>query len=113
VRLFEIGTRFSRGLDGQVAEQKMIAGLVVGARCRSSGAPGARPADFFDVKGDVSALLALGGWSVHRFEAIRPGLPASGARGEDPARRRGIGVLGELHPGLTAGAGFYICSVTV
>jgi phenylalanyl-tRNA synthetase beta chain len=107
VRLFEMATRFNRGLDGQVIERKSIAGLVVGTRLPEQWGAGTDAADFFDVKGDVEALLALHGAGVHRFEAIadvaclHPGRAARIFRDDRP-----IGVLGELHPALIAALDF-------
>ncbi len=57
--------------------------------------------DFFDMKGDVEALLATAGETV-RFEfvagtisCLHPGRTAQIVRGD-----RAVGWLGELHPGL-------------
>jgi phenylalanyl-tRNA synthetase beta chain len=104
VRLIEIGTRFERRPDGTVAEQKMIAGLAIGARLPEQWGVGREAEDFFDLKGDVAALLALGGPEVvHRFEAtdqvpcLHPGRAARILRDGAP-----IGLIGELHPGLLA-----------
>jgi phenylalanyl-tRNA synthetase beta chain len=107
VRLFEMATRFTRGTDGHVIERKSIAGLVAGARLPEQWGAGAEAADFFDVKGDVEALLALHGAGVHRFEAtaevacLHPGRAARIFRGDQP-----IGLLGELHPALIAALDF-------
>lgn len=104
VRLFEAATRFSRGSDGQVVERKSIAGLVVGTRLPEQWGAGREAADFYDVKADVEALLALhGAPGAHRFEAVsdvaclHPGRSARILRDGQV-----IGLLGELHPALTA-----------
>ncbi|HEX9140479.1 MAG TPA: phenylalanine--tRNA ligase subunit beta, partial [Steroidobacteraceae bacterium] len=104
VRLIEIGTRFERQPDGKVTEQKMIAGLAIGSRLPEQWGTGREAEDFFDLKGDVAALLALGGPEVaHRFEAtdqvpcLHPGRAARILRDGRP-----IGLIGELHPGLLA-----------
>jgi phenylalanyl-tRNA synthetase beta chain len=105
VRLFEIANRFivqpGAGGAGQVREQKMLAGLVLGARWPEQWGSAATPADFYDVKGDLSALLALGGDpGGFVFEPAPPGYlhPGRGAS----LIRDGVlvGQLGELHPSL-------------
>ena len=108
VRLFEMATRFSRGPEGQIVERKSIAGLVVGARWPEQWGSGRESADFYDVKGDIEALLALhGGSDAHRFEAVsdvaclHPGRAARIMREGKP-----IGLLGELHPALAAALNF-------
>ena len=108
VRLFEMATRFSRGLDGRVVERKSIAGLVVGARLPEQWGVKRDAANFYDVKGDVEALLALhGAPGAHRFEAasdlacLHPGRAARILRDG-----RAIGLLGELHPALTSNLDF-------
>lgn len=102
VRVFEIANRFvDDGKGGGFREQKMLAGLTAGARLPEQWGAAATPADFYDLKGDVSALLALGGAGEEfLFEPAAPGHlhPGRGAR----IVRDGIGIgyLGELHPRL-------------
>jgi phenylalanyl-tRNA synthetase beta chain len=103
-----MATRFSRGLDGRVVERKSIAGLVVGARLPEQWGVKRDAANFYDVKGDVEALLALhGAPGAHRFEAasdlacLHPGRAARILRDG-----RAIGLLGELHPALTSNLDF-------
>jgi len=99
-RLFEIGTVFAA--DGEaVAESTCIAGLVTGARQPAHWEGAAPAADFFDLKGDVEALLAT--WrskDAFRFApeahaALTPSRSARILRNDE-----GIGWLGELHPRL-------------
>jgi phenylalanyl-tRNA synthetase beta chain len=107
VRLFEIANRFivqpgaGAGGAGVVREQKMLAGLVLGTRLPEQWGSAATPADFYDVKGDLAALLALGGGlEGFVFEPAAPGYlhPGRGAS----LMRDGlpVGLLGELHPSL-------------
>jgi phenylalanyl-tRNA synthetase beta chain len=102
VRLFEIANRFRRGPGGQVLEQAMIAGVVLGSRLPEQWGVARAPADFYDLKADVSALLSLSApESVYRFEAdarlpaLHPGRSAQIVRDGSV-----IGQLGELHPAL-------------
>jgi phenylalanyl-tRNA synthetase beta chain len=108
VRLFEIGRRFLTTSDGCTDEQPVVAGIVMGATFPEQWGIKARPADFFDVKGDVEALLALGGQRQFGFRpahhpALHPGQTAEifqiGTSG-DP-----IGHIGVLHPDIQAKTG--------
>jgi phenylalanyl-tRNA synthetase beta chain len=100
LRVFEIANRFVVA-GGAVREQKMLAGLALGARWPEQWGSSATPADFYDIKGDVQALLALGGASEEfSFQPAVPGYlhPGRGAR----ILRAGLdlGLIGELHPSL-------------
>lgn len=94
VRLFELGRCFLRG-DGEYEQPERLAGLIYGARLPEQWGSAGERVDFFDVKGDVEAVLA--GKAV-RFErtthpALHPG------RGADIVLDgRVIGCVGELHP---------------
>jgi phenylalanyl-tRNA synthetase beta chain len=111
VRVFEIANQFvldagRPGEGGAVREQKMLAGLALGSRLPEQWGVAATPADFYDIKADVAALLALGGaGGDFLFEPGAPGHlhPGRGAR----IIRDGveIGSLGELHPRLVQALG--------
>ncbi len=96
VRLFEIGRRFGSG-DG--AETEAIAGVVAGDVLIEQWGAESRAVDFFDVKADVEAVLALtGSTSDFRFvaashPALHPGQSAKILRGDQH-----VGWLGALHP---------------
>ena len=96
VRLFEIGRKFASG-DG--AELEMIAGIAAGPVLPEQWDAASAKVDFFDVKGDVEALLALSGaadefrFSAEQHPALHPGQSARIWRGERP-----VGWLGCLHP---------------
>ena len=100
VRLFEVGNKFDLSGDG-LREIETIAGVACGARWPEQWGSAREPLDFYDVKGDVERLLALGGdAAVLRFEAdtltcLRPGRTARILRNAVP-----IGWIGELHPRL-------------
>jgi phenylalanyl-tRNA synthetase beta chain len=101
VRLFEIANRFLVSGEGRYREQKMLAALVLGSRLPEQWGAAATPVDFYDLKGDLAALLALGGAGAEfEFEpaalsCLHPGRSARILR--DGLE---IGYLGELHPGL-------------
>ena len=105
VRLFEIGLRFVEA-GGEVRQDAAVAGLISGPRSPEQWALPATPVDFFDLKADVEALLAITG-CADRFSfepAEHPALhPGQSAR----LRRdgRAVGWLGRLHPALEAQLG--------
>ena len=99
VRLFEVGRTFHRDAAAQPVngfhQPWKLAGLAFGGALPEGWAGGSRKVDFYDVKGDVEALLAP---AQLRFEKLlHPALhPGRSARllldGQD------IGCIGELHP---------------
>ncbi len=99
VRLFEAGRAFERNEAGTpvagFAQPWKLSGLAYGGALPEGWGSGSRKADFFDVKGDLEALLAP---AQLRFEklahpALHPGRAASVL-----LDGREIGCLGELHP---------------
>jgi phenylalanyl-tRNA synthetase beta chain len=109
IRLFEHGARFVIGKAapeaiGATREIDTLAAVACGHRLPEQwGLPREmrQPADFFDVKGDVEALLAgTGAREKFTFEpralsCLHPGRAARILRGAGP-----VGWLGELHPSL-------------
>ncbi len=96
VRLFETGLRFVPSENG-VRQEKMLAGVACGTAEPEQWAVGKREVDFFDVKGDVEALLAPLTPRFQRDEhpALHPGQSARIFLHERP-----VGWLGLLHPSL-------------
>ena len=112
VRVFEIANRFvvEDGERGAVREQKMLAGLALGARLPEQWGSAATPVDFYDVKGDLQALLALGGGPEEfLFEPAAPGHlhPGRGARIVSGGAEFRIYGRAASEPGT--GAGLNIC----
>jgi phenylalanyl-tRNA synthetase beta chain len=100
VRLFERGRVFLPE-GATVNESPRVAGIVIGARAPEQWGTSRDAADFFDVKNDVSALLALAGTAA-QFE-WRAGGPACLHPGRSATVLRSgveVGWLGELHPSL-------------
>ena len=103
VRVFEIGRVFAR--DASVAttdttvrgvrQPMRVAGLAYGEADGLQWARKTAPVDFYDVKGDVEALLAPAGATFERAShpAMHPGRCAS-----VHLDGRAIGFVGELHP---------------
>ena len=75
-RLFETGLRFVRR-DGELRQQPMLAGAVFGSVFPEQWGVQDRQADFYDVKGDVEALLARIGvraeFVADEHPALHPG----------------------------------------
>jgi phenylalanyl-tRNA synthetase beta chain len=98
IRLFESGLRFvSQGSD--IQQDKCISGIVTGSLFAEQWANAAQAVDFYDVKGDVEALLDACGVSaefeVATHPALHPGQTASIVVGD-----RLAGWVGCIHPGL-------------
>ncbi len=98
IRLFESGLRFINQGD-EIKQENMLAAVIGGSvEPEQWGAP-ARTADFFDLKGDLEALLALTGEpaAFHFVPAEHPALhPGQSARVERDGRP--LGWIGALHP---------------
>jgi phenylalanyl-tRNA synthetase beta chain len=102
LRFFEHGLRFF--MEGNVIKQDIVlAGLLSGSRLPEHWTGVSEPADFYDIKGDVEAILALTGRAgdCHFVAATHPALHP----GQCAAIRlhgRDIGWVGRVHP-LLAG----------
>ncbi|MAY10197.1 MAG: phenylalanine--tRNA ligase subunit beta [Alcanivorax sp.] len=99
LRLFETGLRFVPGDDG-LNQEPMIAGLLYGSAEPAHWQAKARQVDFYDLKGDVEALVALSDATAFQVRpgqhpALHPGQCAELVR--DGAV---VGYLGKLHPRL-------------
>lgn len=98
IRLFEVGRVF-KGTLNDIAQPRQIGGLIYGSNYAEQWSQKPREVDFFDIKADVEALLALGGGQV-RFEkeshpALHPGQSARVYKNDEA-----IGWLGAIHPKL-------------
>jgi phenylalanyl-tRNA synthetase beta chain len=102
LRFFEHGLRFY-SQDGAIQQDTMVAGVVTGARVPEHWDSKAEPVDFYDLKSDVEALLALTGdtgrfdFVADRHSALHPGQCARILQGEDP-----VGWIGRVHPLLAS-----------
>ena len=94
VRLFEVGRRYSAS-----GETEVIAGVAAGSALPEQWGAEARKVDFFDVKADVEALIALTGapnefrFVAESHPALHPGQSARIYRAD-----RAVGWLGAIHP---------------
>jgi phenylalanyl-tRNA synthetase beta chain len=105
VRLFETGLRF-RNSGSQTEQSKMLAGLAVGAVHAEQWGEKARNVDFFDVKADVEALLALTGTTAQFTASEHPALHPGQSAHIINDNGEGIGWMGMLHPNLEKQLGF-------
>ncbi|MEM6810732.1 MAG: phenylalanine--tRNA ligase subunit beta [Pseudomonadota bacterium] len=94
VRLFELGHVFEA--DG---ERLVLAGIAAGRRLPEQWATGADDIDFFDIKADIEALIALSG-AADEFSFVRASTAALHPGQSAEIRRAGsrVGVVGALHP---------------
>lgn len=100
VRLFESGLRFRREGDATL-QDAVIAGAACGSQTPEQWGQPSRALDFFDIKGDVEALLAVAGclprvrFEAARHPALHPGQSARVLLDGEP-----VGWVGALHPAL-------------
>jgi phenylalanyl-tRNA synthetase beta chain len=98
IRLFEHGLNFITGETG-LRQEPFIAGVATGTALPEQWGLPARPMDFFDLKADVEALLALTGvaepfaFVATAHPALHPGQCARIERNGSA-----LGWLGALHP---------------
>lgn len=97
----ETGLRFlpDEKAENGVVQQPMVAGIRAGKAHAEHWSDGERAVDFYDIKGDVEALLALTG-AAHEFRfvadlhpSLHPGQSAAIFRGE-----KRVGYVGAVHP---------------
>ena len=100
IRIFEAGLRFRNETD-EINQQPMLAGLITGSRMPEQWHGKAQAADFFDLKADLQAMLALTG-AAEAFDyrpaehpALHPGQTAA-----IKYQRKSVGWIGMLHPEL-------------
>ena len=105
VRLFESGLRFVGQLP-ELKQEPMLAGVITGNRLPEAWSHGRESVDFYDLKGDVEALLAAAG-NANAFRFVpgeHPALhPGQCARIEKEGRT--VGYMGAIHPQLASDLG--------
>jgi phenylalanyl-tRNA synthetase beta chain len=100
VRIFESGLRFMRQGES-ISQPAGLAGLVSGDLLPEQWSKEGERADFYDLKGDVEALLGLAGagedfsFKAVTHPALHPGQSAAICSAD-----REVGILGMLHPEL-------------
>ncbi len=100
IRIFESGLKFI-SQDNEIKQEKMLSALIQGNAAEKQWGLDGRAADFYDLKADVEAILALtGAPEEFRFQpdthpSLHPGQSARIIRGE-----LDVGWMGLLHPKL-------------
>lgn len=97
VRFFEIGVSFH---DRGLVEKNMLAGVVTGNAHIEQWSSTARAVDFYDVKGDVEAMIAGANFSSASENPLRPSYLHPGRSASVLVDGRCVGFVGELHPEL-------------
>ncbi len=97
VRFFEMGVSFH---EQGLLEKNVIAGVVTGSAAAEQWSSTARAVDFYDVKGDVGALLADAHFEGAADSALRPSYLHPGRSASVHVDGLCVGFLGELHPEL-------------
>ncbi|HKM15648.1 MAG TPA: phenylalanine--tRNA ligase subunit beta [Marinospirillum sp.] len=106
VRLFETGLRFIKQADQSLEQEPMLAGLISGSRFQEGWASKTEEVDFYDIKGDLEALIDLGNQSerwqfrVASNPALHPGQSAEIFYLQDDGSLVAAGWIGALHPQL-------------
>jgi phenylalanyl-tRNA synthetase beta chain len=101
VRFFETGLRFSEGDRGETLQTATLAAIALGDALPEQWGTRRREVDFYDVKGDLEALLsvAISPDQVQFEPAEHPALhPGQAAR--IMCSGTGIGWMGALHPAI-------------
>ena len=100
VRLFETGLVFIRDGD-HVHQPRMIGAIATGLVVPEQWAHEPRTVDFYDVKGDVEALLALSRQGAEFIADTHPALHP-GQTAAIVLHGERIGIIGTLHPALAS-----------
>jgi phenylalanyl-tRNA synthetase beta chain len=103
VRLFEAGLRFipDDKAENGVRQENILAGVINGQRVDEHWSMDKAATDFYDIKGDVEAILALTGdaqayeFSKAEIAALHPGQTAQITKNGEY-----VGCVGTLHPEL-------------
>lgn len=105
LRLFESGLRFSKQ-GNEILQEPLLSGFICGTLDEEQWSTEGRKADFYDLKADIEALLALVGKAQGaKFESwVHPALhPGQAARIQYQGQT--LGLLGMLHPKLARDLG--------
>lgn len=106
VKFFEFGLKFL-GQVADIKQERYLSGLITGNALPEQWGEKGRSVDFFDLKGDVEALLATisekdsFSFKAEEYSALQPGQTAGiyNSKGEK------IGILGALHPSIESSLG--------
>lgn len=103
VRLFESGLRFipDQTAENGMRQERMLAGVIAGTRGEEHWDMATNTVDFFDLKGDVEAILELtANEKAYHFAATSHPALHPGQSAAIILDGKEIGVIGTLHPEL-------------
>ncbi|MGC9422451.1 phenylalanine--tRNA ligase subunit beta [Vibrio sp.] len=103
VRLFEYGLRFipDQAAENGMRQEPMLAGVISGTRSEEHWNLETATVDFFDLKGDVEAILELtANGKAYRFVAMKHPALHPGQSAAIMLDGKQIGVIGTVHPEL-------------
>ncbi|QXO18921.1 phenylalanine--tRNA ligase subunit beta [Vibrio ostreae] len=103
VRLFEQGLRFipDRAAENGMRQEPMLAGVISGTRSEEHWNIDTATVDFFDLKGDVEAILELtANGKAYSFTAAKHPALHPGQSAAIVVDGKEVGILGTVHPEL-------------
>ena len=103
VRLFEYGLRFipCESAENGMRQEPMLAGVIAGARSEEHWDIETNTVDFFDLKGDLEAILELSAnEKAYSFAAVKHPALHPGQSAAIMVDGKEIGVIGTVHPEL-------------
>lgn len=107
VRLFEAGLRFvpEQTAENGMRQEMMLAGVIAGTRSDEHWDIETNTVDFFDLKGDLEAVLELTAKNAYSFKAaqhpaLHPGQTAAIVVDAGLETEREVGFIGTVHPEL-------------
>jgi len=100
VRLFESGLTFIKSNEGLPEQRKKLAGVITGALYSEQWNEASRDVGFYDLKGDVEALLNEASAQTFTFEKAQHSSLHPGQSAKIVCNGKEMGVFGALHPSL-------------
>ncbi len=100
VRLFESGLSFQQSEEGLPEQRKKLAGAITGSLYPEQWGKDAKKVDFYDLKGDVEALLAEASGQKFEFVPVEHATLHPGQSAKIMLADRQVGLCGALHPAL-------------
>lgn len=103
VRLFERGLRFvpNKAAENGIQQDVMLAGVIAGSVAQEHWSIETKAADFFDLKGDLEAILDLSvDPEAFKFRAGKHAAMHPGQTAEILKNGQSVGFIGAIHPEL-------------
>jgi phenylalanyl-tRNA synthetase beta chain len=106
VRLFEMGPAFSQDESGAIQQKTMLSGVITGNLYPEQWGQVNRPVDFYDLKGDVEAVLERVTGTQFHFAPVAHAALHPGQSAEIMTMDAVVGWMGMLHPEIEERLGF-------